>query len=476
MKISTARLRSSALLASALSTMALACGAERPESPSSALPAPFKIAAFVNGDFESSAIGTAPVGWTVQNNLNPSITDTTPSPQTLASLNLAAGGYAATFIVGGTPTESQADPDLGTAASLRYPRYGLNAARLNYLNATGAGNGTLANANALRQTMTIANGDIDASDNKAHVRFVIAPVLQNPSHPYIEQPYYFVRLQNITKATTLYQDFNASAQPGVPWKTIGTTYYTDWQLVDIAPGNALLAVGDQVELLVVAAGCSPGGHWGRVYVDGIGSSIPGIYTYATGPSAANAGSNITYVINYKNGGSTPIATTKIDIVIPTGTTFQSVSLPGACTAPAIGGTGTVTCTLGSLAQGSGGAFTLTVNIIAGTTGIITNGNYDIYATGTNTVNPLLGPKVLTTVTSGVIYSDVAITKTDGVAAVGFGQPITYTIQASNAGRSTPNPGAVSQCASVTLYSWRSLCRLSPFAVTMARRSRKFSRG
>jgi uncharacterized repeat protein (TIGR01451 family) len=439
-----------------LSMGGLACGDEHSGSPANQPPAPVRIAAFVNGDFESSAIGTVPASWTVQTNLNPTITDTTPSPQTLASLNLGNGGYAATFIVGGTPTESQTDPDLGATASLRFPRYGLNAARVNYSNTTN--NGSTANANALRQTMTIANGDVDASDNKAHVRFVIAPVLQNPSHPYAQQPYYFVRLQNISKSTTLYQDFNASAQAGVPWKMVGTNYYTDWQLVDIAPGNAALAVGDQVELLVVAAGCSPGGHWGRVYVDGIGSSIPGIYTYATGPTAANAGSNITYAFNYKNGGTAPVATTKIDIVIPTNTTFQSVSLPGACTTPAIGATGTVTCTLGSLAQGSGGSFTLTVKIGATATGIITNGNYDIYSTGTNVVNPLLGPKVLTTVTTGVNYADVAITKTDGVAAVGFGQPITYTIQASNAGPSAAAAVTVadSMPAQISGVSWTCL--------------------
>jgi hypothetical protein len=432
MKLANAR---SLWVATTFAILAAGCGAGRSDSPSGGAVDAVPIAAFVNGDFETGTIGNPPPSWTVQSNLNPAITDARPNPQTLASLDLAAGGYAATFTVGGTPTESQPDPDLGTAGiSLRYPRYGLNAARINYLNATGAGNGTLANVNALRQTMTIANGDVDASDNKAHVRFVIAPVLQNPNHPYTEQPYYFVRLQNITHNTTLYQDFNASAQPGVPWKTNAdmSIYYTDWQLVDIAPGNAGLAVGDSVELLVIASGCQPGGHWGRVYVDGVGSSIPGIYTYATGPSAANAGSNIVYAINYKNGGAAAAAATKIDFVIPTGTTFQSVSLPGACTTPAIGATGTVTCTLGTLSAGSGGAFTLTVNITTGTTGIITNGNYDIYATG---VNPLLGPKVYTTVTTGVTYADVGITKTDGVAAVGFGQADTYTITASNTGPS-----------------------------------------
>jgi uncharacterized repeat protein (TIGR01451 family) len=445
-------------------SIAAGCGAGRSDSPSGGAVDAVRIAAFVNGDFETGTIGSVPPSWTAQTFLNPAITDTTiatpPTPQTLTSLNLAAGGYAATFTVGGTPTESQPDPDLGAGASLKYPRYGLNAARINFVSDANNGtNGATSNVNALRQTMTIANGDVDASDNKAHVRFVVAPVLQNPGHPYTQQPYYFVRLQNITHGTTLYQDFNASAQPGVPWKTVGVSpnqiYYTDWQLVDIAPGNAGLAVGDSVELLVIASGCSPGGHWGRVYVDGVGSSIPGIYTYATGPAAANAGSNIVYAINYKNGGTAAAPATKIDFVIPTGTTFQSVSLPGACTTPAIGATGTVTCTLGTLSAGSGGAFTLTVNITTGTTGIITNGNYDIYATG---VNPLLGPKVYTTVTTGVTYADVGITKTDGVAAVGFGQADTYTITASNTGPSAATSVTVADTmpAQISGVTWTCL--------------------
>ena len=76
------------------------------------------------------------------------------------------------------------------------------------------------NANALTQTMTADLGDVDPTDDKVHVRFAIAPVLENPgaSHAYTEQPYYFVRLENLTRGTTLYQDFNAANQPGVPWK------------------------------------------------------------------------------------------------------------------------------------------------------------------------------------------------------------------------------------------------------------------
>ena len=407
----------------------------RPEAPSEDKKVEtVREAVFVNGDLESDAIGVVPTGWTVTTNLNPTITNTLPSPQTLASLNLTSGGYAATKVVGGA-TESQADPGLGTGASFRYPKYGTRAAVVNYGGTSLPGSSQ--NVNTMTQTMTTTNADVDSSDNKVHVRFAVAPVLQSGGHPYEQQPYYYVALQNITRGTTLYTDFNASAQAGVPWKIVGSVYYTDWQLVDIAPGNAALAVGDQVKLTVIAAGCSQGGHYGRAYVDGIGSTIPGLYTWATGPTSANAGADITYVVNYRNGGTGSSGGTTLSVVLPTNTTFKSDTLPSACTAPSVGSAGTVTCSLGTLAPGASGSFELTVTIGAGTASgtTITNGNYYIQATG---VTALLGPKVQTAVTSGVTYADVSVTKTDGVAAVGWGQAISYNIVVSNDG-----PGAAS---------------------------------
>jgi uncharacterized repeat protein (TIGR01451 family)/MYXO-CTERM domain-containing protein len=423
-----------------LGAVLLSAGCGDPKGGAAESTAAARAAVFINGDLEADAVGASPSGWATSTNINPlntGITDTRPAHQTFASLNLQAGGYSGTLVVGGA-TESQSDPDLGTAATLRFPKYGTRAVRVNYLDATNKG--TNENVNQLSQSMITSNGDVDPSDNKVHVRFAVAPVLQSGGHPYNQQPYYFVELDNLTKGTILYQDFNASAQDGVPWQieTIAgaDVYYTNWQLVDIAPGNSGLAVGDQVKLTVIASGCSQGGHYGRVYVDGLGSTIPGIYTSATGPSAANDGTNITYVVSYKNGGTATAVATQLNMVIPSGTTFQSTNLSSACSGVAAGATGTLSCALGDLAAGGSGSFTVTVNLNGGTAGTtVTNGNYSIQATG---VSALLGPKVLTSVTSAVIYADVSITKSDGAAAVGGGQALTYTIVASNAG-----PGAAS---------------------------------
>ncbi len=416
--------------AAGVATMAaVACAVQGPSEKTGTT----RQALWTNGGFESNNVGDQPTGWTVTSSINDGITVATP--ETLADLALTPGGVNESSVVGGAQN-SQSDPD---APLVTYPKYGTRTLRLNYLN-TGS-NGTNQNVNAVDQTMTIAAGDVDPVDGKVHVRFVLLPILENPGHPFVSQPYYFVSLTNVTKSNTiLYQDFNYSAYPGVPWKIVTDTsgndaYYTDWQLVDVSPGSAQLAIGDQVDLQIIASGCALGGHWGRVYVDGVGSTIPGPYVAASGPQSQNAGSNITYTFNYRNGGTAPAVASNIVFVTPTNTTFVSASIPG-CTGVAAGATGTETCVLGDVPVAGTGSFQITVKIDAAATAgtIITNGNYEYTASG---VSPLLGPKVNTTVTVGVTYADLSITKTDGVAAVGWGLPVTYTIVASNSG-----PGAV----------------------------------
>lgn len=396
-------------------------------------------AVFNNGNFESGGTGqpsviTTPTGWTQTTYLNPGVTMQTP--QTREGLNLQSGGAQQTALLySAAGAESQPDSALGSSASLRWPKYG------NYVSELNMNPGSSNNVNSLSQTMTIGPGDIDPSDGKAHVRFAVAPVLENPSHPAAQQPYYFVQLTNLTRSSILYRDYNASAQPGVPWKTVGSIYYTDWQLVDIAPGSAQLAIDDQVQLEVIAAGCSQGGHYGRIYLDGVGAAVPGIFTAATGPAYANDGQDMIYTIRYKNGGTSSANNVVLTFNTPSYTSFQSISAGGlTCTTPTVntvgnGGAtsaGLVTCPIGSVAPDVSGSITVTVRVVSGTSPgtLITAGNYAIAATG---LSPLLGPKVFTTVSHDVSYADLSITVDDGVAAATWEQGLTYTIVASNAG-------------------------------------------
>ncbi len=350
-----------------------------------------RSALFTNGDFESGTNGTPPPSWTVDTFLNPMTGITLQTPQTRAGLNLQPGGVALTTTMrtAGLP-ESLLDNDLGPTATLRWPKFGHGAALVNQ-------DGNNENVNSMHQTMIVGPGDVDSVDGQVHVRFVVAPVLENPGHPDFEQPYFFIQATNVTQGgAVLYANFNFSNQTGVPWKTLnrnGTTYvYTDWQLVDVAPGAGVNR-GDQVKLELIAAGCSLGGHMGKLYVDGVGPTIPGLFVSGSGPSQVNACNYVTYNLTYENGSATPAAGVTITFNTPPGTTYQSINAPGlVCTTPAVGAAGAINCTVGALAAGAGGTFQITVNVPCADSGTVTAGNYFIQGTG---IEALLGPVINT---------------------------------------------------------------------------------
>jgi MYXO-CTERM domain-containing protein/uncharacterized repeat protein (TIGR01451 family) len=364
-----------------------------------------QAAVFTNGDFETTT-GTGPVpGWTVDTYLNPLNTGiTVQTPQTRAGLNLATGGKVLTSILTGT---AQADPMLGATQSLRYCRYGTHCVLVNSRSSTdynsgGSNNGR--NVNALTQTMTVASGDVDPADGKIHVRFAVAPLLENPNHPANQQPYYMVQVTNLTKSLLLYSDFNLSAQAGVPWTTYAGTNpsgpteydYVDWSLVDVSPDTTKLAIGDQIKIEIIAAGCARGGHVGEIYVDGVGATVPGIFVWGTAPASVNANADIPYTVNYKNGGTLTETGVVITFAIPAGTTYKSSTTPAGatCTTPAVGATGNIVCTFsGSVAPGASGSFNVTVGTTGTPTGTqITEGNYSIKSTQET---PLIGAKIIT---------------------------------------------------------------------------------
>ena len=308
--------------------------------------------------------------------------------------------------------------------------------------------GDFRNLNSLVQQFTTTVADVDPSDGKVHVRFALAPVLQNPNPRHIDrqQPYSWAQVTNVTKSTVLFQTFSFANQPGVPWKTSSSTVngggflYTDWQSFDIAPGAVGLAPGDVVKLEVIAAGCSPGEHRGYVYVDGFGAFLPGLSVSAMAPQAANAGSDITYTFNYGNRGAGAAANTTVQFNLPTGVTYQSLSAPGAsCTKPSVGGMGTVECNVGTVNPNATGSFTVTVNIDPGATGKISAGNYTIFA---DSVSALIGPLVETTITNGISYADLAATIQDNLAALGWGQTHTFSFVITNNGPTTATGATV----------------------------------
>ena len=413
----------------AFSLASAACGTREAPADAARRPASGVNALFANGDFATGDF----TSWTTGTNLNNGITY---PPASLADLALKTGGTAKSYVRSGS-TESQVPAGLTSAASVRFPKFGNDAAVINEL-------GNNKNVNTLKQAYTAGAADVEPADGKIHVRFALAPVLENPGHATNQQPYFYVQLRNVTKGTVLFSTFNYSNQPGVPWKTDpgtqGTTVtYTDWRAFDIAPGNAALQIGDSVEIEVIAAGCSLGGHFGEVYVGGFGAFFPTLSVAASAPQQANAGTDLTYTFLVKNGSTLVVPNVVVNETLPPSTSFVSLSAPGAtCTTPAVGSTGTVSCNFGWMNPSASATFALTVHIDPAATGTINNGNYEIHG---DSVSPLYGPLVQTALTTGVTYADLAITKTDGLAAVTWGQPITYTVAVTNNGPS-PVTGAV----------------------------------
>lgn len=184
--------------------------------------------------------------------------------------NFGLGGIepftgASVMITGNTPgpVSIATTGNDARAPLLRLPRIGSFTAKIND-EASGFKLTTLA------QTDVITVADRDAQDNRLHLRFTFAPVLENPSHTPNQQPYFYVRVRNVTDSVTLFEQFAYANQPGVNFQN-GTG---DWKFLPFQVIDALLpdsALNKQIETYVVAADCAQGNHGGYVYVDGFGS-------------------------------------------------------------------------------------------------------------------------------------------------------------------------------------------------------------
>lgn len=211
------------------------------------------FAIFQNGGFEQNSF----VGWTLEGGTNPGLIGAPPFTGASVQITPGAAGPA-------TLVATISDP---LAPTIVLPRVGQYTAKLN-----DEGGGAL--VTTLRQIDTITTADVDSADGLPHIRFAFAPVLDDPNHAPNEQPYFYVMVKNLADDSVLFEQFAYSGQAGVNFLNgAGSWKYLEFQDVDaVLPASA---IGQQVELTVVAADCSLGGHGGYVYVDGFGSSPVG---------------------------------------------------------------------------------------------------------------------------------------------------------------------------------------------------------
>ena len=148
-------------------------------------------------------------------------------------------------------------------------------------------------------------------------------------------------------------------------------------------------------------------------------------TVAT-PPTVYAGNSITYTQRVTNNGPAAAAGVSFTEATPTNTTFQSVSAPAGwtCTTPAVGGTGTITCTdTANLSSGSTADIVVVLNVPSSVAiGTIT-ATSSVSAT---TSDPTAGNNSTSVTTNVNVACDIGVTNVGTPSPVAANANITYT--------------------------------------------------
>lgn len=178
-----------------------------------------------------------------------------------------------------------------------------------------------------------------------------------------------------------------------------------------------------------------------------------VVTNSASPTSVAAGSNVTYTQTVQNLGPAAATTVSFTQVTPPNTNFQSITTPGGgwtCgTKPAVGGTGTITCTNNNFALNASSTFTLVLQVNA-LTPSGTNITETDSASAANSVQTATASA--TVVVANANSADMAIAKTATPNPVTEGTPLTYTLTVTNNGpASATNVMVTDMLPSVVTY-------------------------
>jgi uncharacterized repeat protein (TIGR01451 family) len=146
----------------------------------------------------------------------------------------------------------------------------------------------------------------------------------------------------------------------------------------------------------------------------------------------SAGELLTYTISVTNNGPQTAADVVASDVVPAGTSFVSATGGGTESG------GTVTWTIGNMANGASTSVDVTVLVDPDRTTDLTN----TASVAGSTADPDPSNDEDTELTSVVTEADLGLAKTDGSTTVALGVSATYTLTLTNNGPSTVPPGAV----------------------------------
>ena len=208
------------------------------------------------------------------------------------------------------------------------------------------------------------------------------------------------------------------------YHTTNTTTFTITMTVGAATGNGTITDS-------VTANPGASNATAQITVSTPALSVSGTVT----PNPVATGAQITYAETVTNGSTTTAAVNAtLTQSTPANTTFVSATPPGTWTCgtvPAVGGTGTITCTAtGTMAANTSVNFTIIVAVNSGAPGgtTITNNPITVSETGTNPGTP-----TTISLATTVQGADLSMTQAASPSAVAPGGTITYTETVTNNG-------------------------------------------
>lgn len=155
------------------------------------------------------------------------------------------------------------------------------------------------------------------------------------------------------------------------------------------------------------------------------------------PNPVQAGNNISYTQVVTDNGPAAAANVSFTETLPANTTFVSMTTPAgwSCSTPSVGSTGTITCTIASLAAGSASAATFNpvLKVNAGTaSGTVISDVVNVTSTSPEP-NPTSNSATANVVVASAGQADMAVTASISPNPVLAGNSITLTQTVTNNG-------------------------------------------
>jgi uncharacterized repeat protein (TIGR01451 family) len=157
------------------------------------------------------------------------------------------------------------------------------------------------------------------------------------------------------------------------------------------------------------------------------------------PTVVLPGGTITYTQGVSNNGPLDAVNAVFSESIPANTTFQSINTVTGwtCATPAVGGTGTISCTNPDFLSGAANSVTFTVGVLVSASAVNGTQIVDVDNITSGTKDPNLANNTATAVTTVAVagQADLAVTNTASAPTVLAGSNVTMTAVVTNNGPS-----------------------------------------